>query len=473
MMSDPTLEVDVAVLGGGIGGYSAAIRAAQLGKTVAIVEKDKMGGTCLHRGCIPSKSLLRSAEMFAAMKDSTAYGIEASEVTLNFLKVQQRKNEIVQQLHEGVHQLMKANKIKVIEGSGRIIGPSIFSPRSGALAVERSDGQAETIVSQNLIVATGSRPRTIEGIDIDGDVIMTSDHALEMTELPQSIVIVGGGVIGVEWASLLNDFGVKVTIVESADRIVPHEDVDIAKQLHQLFEERGIDIYVGATMDTSSIKVNDDGVQLTVQHQDEQLALTATKMLICIGRQANIEQLGIENTDITVEHGFIKVNEHLQTTEGHIYAIGDVIGGVQLAHAAAHEGMVAAEHIAGQSSQRPAQHFIPRCIYGRPEIASIGWTEQQARERGYDVKSAKISFKHIGKALVYGATDGFVKVIVDRERDDLLGVHMIGPHVTDYISEAVLAQILDATPWEISQAIHPHPSLAEGLSEAMAAVERL
>lgn len=468
-MSEHKIEVDIAILGGGIGGYSAAIRAAQLGQSVVIVEKDKLGGTCLHRGCIPSKSLLRSAELFVAMKDSESYGIEAEDVVLNFTKVQERKQRIVEQLHQGVEFLMNSNKIQVIEGSGRVIGPSIFSPKSGALAVEGHDGQSYTVISNHLIIATGSRPRTIDGMAIDGETIMTSDEALEMTELPKSMIIIGGGVIGVEWASLLNDYGVEVTIVEAAEHLVAQEDKDISKHLGRLLEQRGVTIHTEARVVSHSL--NGDGVTIEVEKHDERIELTAEKMLICIGRKANVEQLGLENTDITIEHGVIKVNEYLQTTESHIYAVGDVNGGIQLAHVAAHEGEVAAAHCAGQATELSPRHLVPRCIYSRPEVASVGWTEEEAVQKELDIKTATIPFTAIGKALVYGATDGFVKVIADRSTNDIIGVHMIGPHVTDFISEAVLAQILDATPWEVGQAIHPHPSLAEGLSDAMRAVD--
>ncbi len=463
-------KVDIAILGGGTGGYSAAIRAAQLGKSVVIIEKDKLGGTCLHKGCIPSKSLLRSAEMFAVMKDSEAYGIEASEVNLNFEKVQSRKTKIVDQLHKGVEFLMKSNKIEVIKGNGRVIGPSIFSPRSGAIAVETEEGESLNVVSDNLIIATGSRPRELSGLEVDGKLIMSSDEALLMDKLPQSIIIVGGGVIGVEWASMLNDFGVKVTIIEADDRLITQEDEDISKELKRLFKRRGIQMMTGAKLLTESVKKQDNEVSLLVMQKDKEIELSANKVLVCVGRQANIDNLGLENTDIAVSKGVIAVNEFMQTTETHIYAIGDVNGGLQLAHVASHEGILAVEHCAEKKVYPSPAHLIPRCIYTRPEVASVGWTETKLKELGLSYKSAKINFKAIGKALVFGDSDGFVKVIADEKTNDILGVHMIGPHVTDYIAEAVLAQILDATPWEVGRTIHPHPTLSEALSEAMLSI---
>ncbi|MEW9699092.1 dihydrolipoyl dehydrogenase [Paenibacillus sp. SI8] len=462
---------DVVVLGGGIGGYTAAIRAAQLGKTVAIVERDKLGGTCLHQGCIPSKAYLRSAEVYATMKNSEEYGITAASVELKFGNVLSRKQRIVDQLHQGLQFLMKKNKIAIHYGNGRIIGPSIFSPRSGAVSVEKEDGDIETLLSSNLIVATGSRPRSLPGLEADGTYILTSEDALRMEELPKSVIIVGGGVIGVEWASMLNDFGVEVTIVELDKHLVSLEDADISKELERLFKKRGINLVTGAKVLTESVAIADGQVSLKADKQGETIELAADKVLVSVGRIANIEGIGLENTDIKVEKGVISVNNFMQTTESHIYAVGDVIGGLMLAHMAGHEGILAAEHIAGQTPHELQAHLVPRCTYTRPEIASVGWTQQQAVDRGHRVKVGKFSFKAIGKALLYGEADGFVKVIADADTDDILGVHMIGPHVTNSITEAALAQVLNATPWEVGQTIHPHPTLSEALGEAMLAID--
>jgi dihydrolipoamide dehydrogenase len=464
-------KYDIVILGGGTGGYMAAIRAAQLGKSVAVVEKDKLGGTCLHRGCIPSKAMLRSAELYATMKRSEEYGITAASVELQLPGVMSRKQRIVDQLHQGVQYLMKKNKIDVYYGNGRIIGPSIFSPRSGAVSVEKEDGDIDMLLSQNLIIATGSRPRILPGLEADGTYILSSDDALQLEELPKSIVIVGGGVIGVEWASMMSDFGVEVTVVELDQRLVSLEDQDISKELERLFKKRKINLVTGAKLITESIQIVDNQVILQAEKQGESIQLRADKVLVSVGRLANVEGIGLESTDIKVEKGVIHVNAKLQTTESHIYAIGDVIGGLQLAHVAGHEGIAAVEHICGLDTHRYEPHLIPRCTYTRPEIASVGWTEKQAVDQGRKVKTAKYSFKAIGKALVYGESDGFVKVIADEETNDILGVHMIGPHVTDFISEAALAQVLNATPWEVGQTIHPHPTLSEIMGEAMLAVD--
>ncbi|MGW8442288.1 dihydrolipoyl dehydrogenase [Paenibacillus sp. S33] len=466
-----TIHCDVAILGGGTGGYVAAIRAAQLGKEVVIIEKDKLGGTCLHRGCIPSKALLRSAEVYATIKESAQYGIETSGAQLVFPKVQERKEAVVEQLHQGVQFLMRKNKITVLSGKGRVIGPSIFSPKSGAVAVELEDGEMETIVPAHLIIATGSRPRVLSGLEPDGEFILSSDEALTMEELPASLIIVGGGVIGVEWASMLNDFGVEVTVVEAANRLIPTEDEDVSREMQRLLTKRGVKVLTGSQVLAETYGKDEEGVQIDVQKGEETETLSATKLLISVGRQANVENIGLENTDIRVERGFISVNEHLQTNEPHIYAIGDCIGGLQLAHAASYEGLQAVHHLAGEDFHSVPNHLIPRCIYTRPEAASVGLTEQEARERGHQVKTGKFPFQAIGKSLVYGSRDGFVKVVADEKTNDILGVHMIGTHVTDLISEAALAQLLDATPWEVGQLIHPHPTLSEILGEAMLAVD--
>lgn len=466
---------DIVVLGGGVGGYTAAIRAAQLGKTVAIVERDKLGGTCLHQGCIPSKALLRSAEVFAEMKNSEAYGIETLSVVVNFLKVQERKAGIVEQLHKGVQFLMKKNKIDVYTGNGRVIGPSIFSPRSGAIAVEGADGESETLVPQQLILATGSRPRKLAGLQVNGTDILTSDDALVMKELPKSILIIGGGVIGMEWASMLSDFGVEVTVAEYDTRLVPTEDEEISKELQRLFKKRGVKVYTGVKVLADTFTRKEEGVAIEAeQSSGERIQFSAEKILVSVGRQANVENLGLENTDIQISPaGTIIVNASMQTAEAHIYAIGDVVGGLQLAHVASHEGIRAVEHIAGLAVDEYPSHLVSRCIYTRPEIASVGWTEKQAKEQGMEVKVGKVSFRSIGKAHVFGDMDGFVKVIADAKTQDILGVHMIGAHVTEHISEAALAQLLNSTPWEVGQLIHPHPTFSESLGEAMLAVEGL
>jgi len=465
---------DVVILGGGTGGYVAAIRAAQLGLKTAIVERERLGGTCLHKGCIPSKALLRSAEVYRmANKTASEFGVDISGVTLQFNKVQARKQAIVEQLSQGVNTLMKKGKIDVYEGTGRILGPSIFSPMPGTISVEMLNGEEnEMLVPTNVVIATGSKPRGMAGLTVDGKYIMNSDHALQMEELPSSLLIVGGGVIGIEWASMLCDFGVSVTVVEYGPSILPAEDADVVKEVTKQLESRGVRIVTNARLDSDSYKTENDNVFISAKLQDKEEHFTTEKLLLCVGREANIHGIGLENTDIEIDNGFIKVSDSYQTKESHMYAIGDVIGGLQLAHVASHEGLSAIEHIANGKKAPLDVLKVPKCVYSFPEVASIGLTESAAREQGYALKVGKFPFKAIGKALVNGDSDGFVKIIADEETDDILGIHMVGPHVTDLIGEASLAKLLDATPWEISQAIHPHPSLNEVLVESALAVDK-
>lgn len=465
-------EYDIVILGGGTGGYVAAIRASQLGLKTAVVEKEKLGGTCLHKGCIPSKSLLRSAEVFAQTKNGEEYGILAKEIKLDFQKVQIRKQRIVDQLHRGVQQLMKKGKIDLYHGVGRILGPSIFAPVAGTISVEMNDGnENEILLPQHVIIATGSRPKTLNGLEIDGDFILSSNEALELSDIPSSVLIVGGGAIGIEWASMLRDFGSDVTIIEYAPRLLPSEDHDISRELEIRLKKKGIRIVTNAKILPDTVQKEQTTATVQVEVNGERLAYSAEKILVCVGRQANIEDIGLENTDIQVNQGVIQVNDYFQTKERHIYAIGDVIGGLQLAHVASREGMIAVEHIAGLNPEPLDYSLVPKCIYSSPEIASVGWTEQEAKEKGLNLKIGKFPFRAVGKALVYGQSDGFVKLIVDRDTDDVLGVHMIGPHVTDMISEAGLARFLDAASWEVAHAIHPHPTLSEALGEAAFSVD--
>ncbi|MFC7684775.1 dihydrolipoyl dehydrogenase [Ureibacillus sp. GCM10028918] len=463
-------EYDLVILGGGTGGYVAAIRASQLGLKTAIVEKEQLGGTCLHKGCIPSKALLRSAEVYRQTVNSQEFGVEALEVKLNFPAVQSRKTAIVEQLHNGVKALIKKGKIDVYHGTGRILGPSIFSPMPGTISVEMEGHENEMLIPKNVILATGSRPRNLNGINVDGQTILSSDHALQLETLPTSIIIVGGGVIGIEWASMLADFGVQVTVLEYGDRILPSEDVEVSNEMEKHLAKRGVEIIKNAELLSDTIEVQ-DGIKISANIKGENKSYFAEKLLLAVGRIGNIDDIGLDNTEIETESNFIKVNDAYQTKEKHIYAIGDVIGGMQLAHIASHEGIAAVEHIVNGEKKPIDYTNVARCIYSFPEAASIGLTEEQAKTNGFDIKVGRFPFKGIGKALVYGDAEGFVKIIADKETNDLLGVHMIGPHVTDLISEAALGKLLDSTPWEIGQTIHPHPSLSEILGEAALAVE--
>lgn len=467
-------EYDVVILGGGTGGYVTAIRAAQLGLKTAIVESEKLGGTCLHKGCIPSKALLKSAEVYNTAKNKAVdFGVETDNVTVNFARVQERKNAIINQLHQGVQGLMKKGKIDVFEGFGRMLGPSIFSPMPGTISVEMTNGdENEILILKNLILATGSKPKSLPGLTLDEKVIMSSDGALQMEELPTSMIIVGGGVIGIEWASMLNDFDVEVTVLEYADHIIPTEDIDISKEMKKLLSKKGIKFVTGAKVLPDTVEKSETSVTISAEVDGKTESFTAEKMLVSVGRQANIDDIGLQNTEIEVENGVIKTRPTFQTKESHIYAIGDVIGGLQLAHVASHEGIQAVEHIAGITNEPMNYANISRCIYSSPEASSVGITEQQAKEQGYNVKVGKFPFMAIGKALVNGNSDGFVKIVADADTEDILGVHMIGSNVTELISEAGLAMVLDATPWEVASTIHPHPSLSEVMGEAALAVDK-
>ena len=467
-------EYDVVILGGGTGGYVAAIQAAKQGKKVAVVEQSKVGGTCLHRGCIPTKALLRSAEVLQTVKQASDFGVDLTESpTINFLKAQERKQTIINQLEQGIQQLFKMGKIDLYEGRGTILGPSIFSPMAGTISVSYSDGsENDMLIPKNLILSTGSRPRPLAQLAFDEEVVLSSDGALALTALPASMIIVGGGVIGMEWASLLSDFGVEVTVLEYADRIIAMEDQEISKELTSIFNKKGVKIVTSAEVLPESFEKTADGLSIQANVKGETQTFMAEKLLVSVGRQANIENIGLENTNIIVDKGFIQVNEQFQTKERHIYAIGDCIPTLQLAHVAMHEGTLAVKSICGETVEAINYDLVPRCIYTSPEIACVGLSEATAKERGASIKKGKFPFKGIGKALVYGESEGFVKVIADKESDDLLGVAMIGPHVTDMISEAALAHVLDATPWEIGETIHPHPTLSEAFAEASLAVDK-
>jgi dihydrolipoamide dehydrogenase len=472
-------QLDVVILGGGTGGYVAAIRAAQLGLKVAVVEKDKVGGTCLHRGCIPSKALLKSADILATVQKSKDFGVMlGGEVTLDFPNVMARKQKIVNNLHKGVQSLLKKHNVQVIEGTGTVMGPSIFSPLAGAVRVERPDGEQEIINPRNLIVATGSRPKTLPGLTVDGKHVINSDHALELEELPKSVIIVGAGAIGCEWASMFSDYGVHVTLVEFAPHILPLEDEDVAAELAKLLGRRKTKVKImtstGVLPDTLTIDGDTVSIQAKVNvgtDKETIETLTADKLLVSVGREAAIQNIGLEATEVQIDRGTIVVDEHYRTKEKNIFAIGDVLNTPQLAHVASHEGIHAVEVIAGLHPHPIDYAMIPRCTYTRPEVASVGYTEKHLRAEGREIKVGKFPFRGIGKAQVNGEIDGFVKMIADANTGDLLGVHMIGQNVTDMISEAGLAALLDATAWEIGLAIHPHPTLSEAIGEAALAVD--
>ena len=458
-----TQVYDVVFIGGGPGGYVAAVRASQLGLKTAVVEKAKLGGTCLHAGCIPTKALLRSAEIYTNTKNAEEFGIIAPEVGVDFSKVQARKEATTDRLFKGVEHLMKKGNIDVYDGFGSLL-------KADAVSVKLNDGEEVLLNAKNVIIATGSRPRTLPGLEADGQYVMTSDEALQMKEIPESIIIVGGGVIGMEWASLLSDFGSKVTVLEYADRILPTEDKEVSKEMQRLMKKKGIKIVTSAKVLPETIEKG-DGVSIKAELKGKETSYSADKVLVSVGRQPLVEGIGLENTAVELNRGFIQTNEYYLTNEPNVYAIGDVIGGLQLAHVASHEGLIAVEHIAGKNPTPLDPNLVSKCVYTSPEVASVGLTEDQAIEKGYEVKVGKFPFRAIGKALVLGESDGFVKFVADAKTNKLIGAHMVGPSVTDMITEAALAQVLEATSMDVAHMIHPHPSLNEAIGEAALAVE--
>lgn len=458
------IETDLLVLGGGTGGYVAAIRAAQSGMDVVIVEKDQLGGTCLHRGCIPTKALLRSAEVYDTLKKSAEFGVDITGgFDLNYAQVLARKQSIVDQLHQGVQGLIKKNKIKFVQGTGAVLGPSIFSPVSGAVAVTFADPEQEEeiYVPKKLLIATGASPASLPHVSIDEKQILSSDGMLELTELPKSIAIIGGGVIGVEWASLLHSFGVEVTIYEALDRLLAAESAAISKELLKQFKARGIEVFLNESVESIEKKEH----VVDVYTQGKTAPKSVEKVMVAIGRKPNILKLGLQNTSVQFNEQGIEVNEYYQTTESHIYAIGDCIPTAQLAHVAMKEGELAVQHMLDEKIEPLRYEYVPRCVYTSPEIASVGWTQDTTAEKR-NISTGTFRFTSNGKALVHGDASGFVEVIRDDETDDLIGVSIIGPHATDLISESSTAIYLDASPFELGEAIHPHPTLSEAIQEA-------
>src|SRR5699024_11019296 len=416
-----TKDYDLVILGGGTGGYVAAIRASQLGLTVAIVEKSNLGGTCLHQGCIPSKALLRSAELFKNIQNAREFGIDVQDATLNFEQVQTRKENIIKQLHAGVTQLMKKEKIDVYKGFGRLLGTSIFSPIAGTISSEHEDESENTmLIPKNVLLATGSSPNTLPGLEIDGKQIISSEEALNLEVLPESIVIVGGGAIGVEWASMLSDFGVAVTLIEYQNYLLAEMDESISKEIEKYLKAKGIQIYTSAEVLPESLEKTNH-VPVSFKQHDDVHTVQAEKLLVSVGRAANINGIGLENTDIKIEDHHIVVNEFYQTKESHIYAIGDCIGGMQLAHVASHEGIIAVEHMANETPEPIDYNTVSSCVYSHPEVAMVGLTEKKAKEKGYDLKIGIFPFKANGKALVHGDASGFAKIITDKKTEDILG----------------------------------------------------
>jgi dihydrolipoyl dehydrogenase len=467
-------DFDLVVLGAGTGGYTAAFRAAQLGLKVALVDEDKIGGTCLHRGCIPTKALLESAAFVDKVRHAKDLGLTLpGEPVIDYAAIAARRDAVVKRLWTGLKSLVTKNKVTWVEGRGRLDGANKIRVSQPGEDGTPGKGGERVLQATDVIIATGSRVKSLPGLEPDGKRIVTSDDVLTMTTLPKDIVIVGAGAVGVEFASMFHDVDVKVTLLEYLPQIVPLEDLEVSKVVQRSFEKRGMTVMTDARFDAKSVSVEKGGICLDVGPDGkEQAELRAEMMLVATGRAANIEEVGLEGTRVEVDRGVIKVDGRMRTKEQHVYAIGDAIGGLWLAHVAAHEGIIAAHTIAGEADVPEMDYDAqPRATYCRPEIASIGKTEEQVKAAGISYKVGKVPFQAIAKALIGGEYEGFAKVIANPETQDTLGVHVVGPHATDLIAEASLAFELDATPWEIGGATHAHPTLSEVIGEAAMAVD--
>jgi len=460
------MAYDVIVLGSGPGGYPAAIRASQLGFKVAIIEKESLGGVCLNWGCIPTKALLKSAQVFEYFKHSSDYGITNSGYSSDFGGVIKRSRGVADKMSKGVQFLMKKNKIDVIMGNGVL-------KAKGQIEVTGADGKKQIVEGKYIIIATGGRARTLPSLPVDGKKVIAYREAMSLPAQPKSMVVVGSGAIGVEFAYFYNSLGTKVTIVEFLPRVVPVEDEDISKELEKQFKKQGMQIYTNS--EVTSVDTSGAGIKAKVKTPGGEITLEADILLSAVGVAANVENIGLEQLGVKTEKGKIVVDKFLQTNVPGIYAIGDCVPGPALAHVATKEGIVAAEHIGHAEKKFEHQpepldfHNIPGCTYCSPEIASVGYTEKAAKDAGYQVKVGRFPFLASGKASAAGATEGFVKVIFDAKYGEFLGAHMIGNNVTELIAEVVTARKLETTYHEILNAIHPHPTMSEAVKEATAA----
>ena len=457
------MPYDLIVIGSGPGGYSAAIRAGQYGLKAALVEKQpRLGGTCLLVGCIPTKSLLQTADVWQRFVHADQEGIVCENPRLDYSKVKDRKDGIVTRHSKGVEMLLKRAKVDRISGYATLQG--------GGKVEVKSDAGVQTLEAKNIIIATGSEARMIPGLEADPEFILTNIEILNLTAVPKSLIIIGAGAVGVEFASIFNRFGTEVTVVEMLPRIVPVEDEDISKELERNFRKQKIRVETGARAE--NIRKTGKGVALKLVTKDgKEEDLQAEKLLVAVGRKPNTEKIGLENTKVQLDRGFIQVDAHQQTAEAGVYAIGDVVAGTpQLAHVATREGMIAVAHMAGKAAVPINKNRIPGCTYTEPGIGSVGLTEAQARAQGYKVKIGRFPFAGDSRATILGHHEGFIKVVADEKYGEILGVHIIGPEAFELIGEAVAAMEAEATIDVMMQTIHAHPTLYEALGEAFNAV---
>jgi len=449
-------QFDLVIIGSGPGGYVAAIRASQLGLKTAIVEKDKIGGVCLNWGCIPTKALLKSAEVYHQLIRADEFGVSAKDISFDFPKIIKRSRDVALRNSKGVEYLFKKNKIDLIQGSGRII-------EKGKVEISKDGKPIETLSAKNIVIATGARPRTFPNMKIDGKQVITSTEAMLLQQPPKSMIIIGAGAIGVEFGYFYNAFGTKVTIVEMMPNILPIEDKEISKLLESNLKKSGIEILTDSKVD---IVTSGKEAKVVLTAKGEKKELKADVVLVAIGVQGNVENIGLESVGVKVEKGWIQVDDFGRTNIDGIYAIGDVAGPPWLAHVASKEGIVCVEKIAGKNPQPIDWNNIPGCTYCQPQVASIGLTEEKALESGYKIKIGRFPFTANGKARAIGETDGLVKLIFDEKYGELLGAHILGVDATEMIAELGLAKNLEATPEGIFNTIHAHPTLSESIMEA-------
>jgi dihydrolipoyl dehydrogenase len=450
---------DVAIIGSGPGGYVAAIRAGQLGLKTAVIERDtRYGGTCLLRGCIPTKALLRDAHLYQEIKRASQQGLfTTGEIGIDFGKIQARKNDVVDKNAKGVEFLFRKNKVTVFKGSGNIVSPTTIDVKG--------NGASTQVTARNIIVATGSEARSLPGYNFDEQAVLSNVGILELKQIPKSLLIVGSGAVGVEFASIYASFGTKVTLLEILPNIVPLEDEEVSKELKRVFTKKGIEVFTKARLE--SAKAKDDGVEVVFQtDKGEVRKHTVDKILLATGRGPNTAGIGLEKIGVATERGFVKVNPYMETSVKGVFAIGDLVPSQQLAHVASQEGIVAVEKIAGKHPVPINYGQVPACTYCDPQVASVGLTEAKAAEAGYKVKVGKFPFTAIAKAKIEDASDGFVKIVADARYGEILGVHMIGNTVTEIIAEAVAAMALEGTVADLVNTIHAHPTLAEATHEA-------
>ncbi|PKM79721.1 MAG: dihydrolipoyl dehydrogenase [Firmicutes bacterium HGW-Firmicutes-14] len=448
----------IAILGGGPGGYVAAIRAAQMGAKVAVIEKDELGGTCLNRGCIPTKALVAGTELLHGIKKAREFGISAADPVVDLGLMVQRKNQVVQRLVTGINFLFKKNKIDLYQGTGSFVS-------NNHIEVLKTDGSVEKITAENMIIATGSEPALIPGLGYDGDRVITSNEALNLTEIPRRLLVIGGGVIGCEFACIFSELGSEVTVVDIMPSLLPGVDKEVSRLIQSLFKRRKITVKTGEKI--TGVRKDAEGVAAQLESGAE---LAADRILVSIGRTLNTGDIGLEKLGVELgPRGEIVVNSRMQTNIPNVYAIGDVTNKILLAHVASTQGLTAAENIMG-GSQEMDYNTVPNCIFTRPEVAGVGITGDQAGEKGISVNVGKFPFMALGKAQAAAETEGFVKIIADSTTDKILGVHIVGPHATDLIAEAALAVKQGVSAAQLAETIHAHPTLAEAILEAAEAV---